>query len=129
MDYTNTAKASNVDLKNSAKEHYEQVSNQAGYFNNTIPKAIDFYFEYKDDLILNNRQIEAINDFLEPLHSSIKKLRAVETLDYEDRNWLFGDSKLVSERKQAELEYCERMINEIKSVFNNEMQKLRNISI
>lgn len=126
MDYTNGTdyagepcrKASDHDIKESAKEHYQQMSYRLGHFNNVIPKAIDFYFENKDNAYLNTRQFEVVNEFIDSLHTGISKLLAVEFLDYEDKNWLFGDPKLVSEKKQRELEQCQRLVRELKEIIN-----------
>jgi hypothetical protein len=40
--------STNEDLRKSALEHYEKLSTECHYWSSGIPKAINFYYDYKE---------------------------------------------------------------------------------
>jgi hypothetical protein len=40
--------ATNEDLRKSALEHYEELSNKCCHWSNDVPRAINFYYDYKE---------------------------------------------------------------------------------
>ena len=40
--------STNEDLRKSALEHYEELSNKCCHWSSNVPRAINFYYDYKE---------------------------------------------------------------------------------
>ncbi len=57
-------------------------------------------------------------DKLDELRGYLRQLIAVETLEYEDKDWLSRERKLRSEKKEELLNICRLIVDELKEERN-----------